>query len=252
MYITRHSCQWTNNGYMETTYTIIGSDGQQYGPITLEQLKTWISERRITPDTNVLRSDTNSWLPAAQYPELGLTPQAAAPAAIPVAAGIPRAPGVMAPRAPVNSSSHVRQLKSGSSWFFIIGALTLVNSIIAMTGNMTRFVVGLGVTQIIDVFGSHSSSGAGTAIVLGIDLFAVAIFFGIGVFARKGQTWAFIVGMVIYGLDLAALVVLGVMIGFYDWLSIGFHAFALYGIFLGLRASIGLKEVQSGVTMQGR
>ncbi len=60
---------------METTYTIIGADGQQYGPISLEQLKGWVAERRVNPETKILRSDINSWLPAAQYTELGMAQQ---------------------------------------------------------------------------------------------------------------------------------------------------------------------------------
>ena len=59
---------------METTYAMIGSDGQQYGPATLAQIKTWINEGRIGSQTQVWRSDTNTWLAASQYVELGLAP----------------------------------------------------------------------------------------------------------------------------------------------------------------------------------
>jgi hypothetical protein len=44
---------------MEITYKIIGTDGLQYGPIALEQLKLWVGEGRISRETKVLRSDTN-------------------------------------------------------------------------------------------------------------------------------------------------------------------------------------------------
>ncbi len=57
---------------MDITYTMIGADGLHYGPVNLEQLKGWIAEGRIMPETKVLRSDTQSWLPAANYVELNL------------------------------------------------------------------------------------------------------------------------------------------------------------------------------------
>src|SRR4051794_33834386 len=117
---------------METTYTIIGADGRQYGPITLQQLLGWVSEGRITRETNVLRSDTNSWLPAAQYPELGL-PQ-------PVAAAIPASPAI------AGNPALEKQIKSGADWFFWIAGLSLVNSFVALSGKGWGFILGLGIT----------------------------------------------------------------------------------------------------------
>ena len=213
---------------------MIGADGRQYGPITLDQLKTWVGEGRITRETSILRSDTNSRLPAAQYTELGLAQPAAAPA-------------VLAPAVPTNNSALERQIKSGASWFFLIAGLSLVNSIVASTGSGWRFVVGLGVTQIIDGIGS-GMAGAGTAISLALAFVVTGIFAGVGIFARKRQAWAFIVGMVLYGLDCALLIILGILYTS-DWLSIGFHVFALYCIFAGLRACNRLKALERGLSV---
>ena len=60
---------------MESTYQIIGSDGAQYGPIPLEQLKAWIRDGRVTRDSKVQRSDQQVWLTAAQFAELDFAPQ---------------------------------------------------------------------------------------------------------------------------------------------------------------------------------
>lgn len=228
---------------MEITYMMIGADGRQYGPITLDQVKSWISEGRITQATSILRSDTNSWLPAAQYQELGLAQQ---PAPVPMAS--PVSPAVIAPTAPSNTAALERQLKSGAGWFFFIAVLSLVNSAAAASGSSWRFLIGLGITQIIDAFAGHISTG-GTAVGLALDLAVVGIFATMGLFARKGHAWAFIVGMVLYALDCALVVALGIMVGMTDWLSIGFHVFALYCIFLGLRASNRLGAMRAGGTM---
>ena len=55
---------------MDVTYKIIGGDGKEYGPVTLEELKTWVTQGRLGPQTQVWRSDTNSWAAGSQYIEL--------------------------------------------------------------------------------------------------------------------------------------------------------------------------------------
>ena len=34
-------------------YRVIGADGKEYGPVTLEQLKTWVAESRLNAQTKV-------------------------------------------------------------------------------------------------------------------------------------------------------------------------------------------------------
>ena len=63
-----------------------------------------------------------------------------------------------------------------------------------------------------------------------LDLLAASVFVMFGVFARKRKPWAFIVGLVLYGLDGLIFLVAG------DVLSVGFHVFGMWGIFNGLRA----------------
>ena len=55
---------------METNYKIIGGDGREYGPVTLEELKAWVRDGRVGRETQVWRSDMASWLHASQYQEL--------------------------------------------------------------------------------------------------------------------------------------------------------------------------------------
>lgn len=51
-------------------YRLIGHDQKEYGPISLEQLKLWLAEGRIGPDTQISLDGTSQWRPLSTYPEL--------------------------------------------------------------------------------------------------------------------------------------------------------------------------------------
>jgi uncharacterized RDD family membrane protein YckC len=55
---------------MDVHYKIIGGDGVEYGPATLEELKEWIFDGRVAGMTRVWRSDLAAWSPADRYSEL--------------------------------------------------------------------------------------------------------------------------------------------------------------------------------------
>lgn len=55
---------------MSAQYKIIGGDGREYGPATLDELRTWCDEGRVGPKTLVWKSDDTSWQPASQRDEL--------------------------------------------------------------------------------------------------------------------------------------------------------------------------------------
>jgi hypothetical protein len=134
-----------------------------------------------------------------------------------------------------------QRMKSGANWFYWIAALSLVTSIISLAGGTWAFLVSLGVTQLVDAVANVGAErfGVGAKIVaLVFDIVAAGLFAFLGVFAGKGRTWAFIVGMVLYLLD--ALVCL--LIGF--WLGLAFHAFALYSIFGGYKAAASLARME--------
>lgn len=227
---------------METTYTILGADGQQYGPINFNQLQIWLREGRITPETQILRSDINAWHPASHYSELGMqgasggVSVAAAP--LPVSAPIPALQS-----APLDSRDPAleKQAHSGADWFFWIAGLSLINTVVALFKGGMAFALGLGITQIIDVATAKSDGGIGMAVGILFNVIVLGIFIGFGFFARRGHTWSFIVGMVLYGLDLLLLVLLHG-----GWLSIGFHGFALFCIFNGLKANMQANALQKG------
>ncbi len=125
-----------------------------------------------------------------------------------------------------------KRTQSGANWFFWIAGLSLINSFSALTGSHFHFVVGLGLTQIID-----QVAGSVGAVATVLDVIAAGIFIGFGVLARKKQEWAFIVGMILYGLDALLFVIAK------DVVSIAFHLLALFYIYRGMKANEALSRL---------
>jgi hypothetical protein len=51
-------------------YKVIGADGKEYGPISLEQLKRWVAEGRIGRQSGVQEAGAAVWRPAGEILEL--------------------------------------------------------------------------------------------------------------------------------------------------------------------------------------
>lgn len=126
------------------------------------------------------------------------------------------------------------EVLSGANWFFWIAALTLINSIIILSGFDWAFVLGLALTQVFDVGAVLLAEAGGAegvsifhAIAFVMDLFVVGVFCTLGFFARRAAKWAFIVGMIFYGLDTFLTLLT------FSFIGIGIHLFALYCIYKG-------------------
>jgi len=134
------------------------------------------------------------------------------------------------------------EVKKGAGWFLWIAILSMVNSlIVALNGNL-NFIIGLGITQIIDAFVMFPEPGGfniDKATGLSLDLLITSIFFLFAFYAKQRKAWAFIIGMVLYGLD--GLIFLPVK----DFLGFGFHVFALIMIFKGFQAMRVLNNIET-------
>lgn len=131
------------------------------------------------------------------------------------------------------------KLKSGANWFFWIAGLSFINSILFLCSGKWNFIVGLGITQLVDVIGMDlvkAIGNAGYILAAGLSAIAAAIFVFFGILARKKCNWAFVVGMTAYALD--AQVFLFVQ----DYLGVGFHIFVLFLIAGGFKANQMLGE----------
>jgi hypothetical protein len=131
-----------------------------------------------------------------------------------------------------------KQMKNGANWFFWIAGLSLINTIIFLFDGSVYFVVGLGITQVVDGLMYYAGEDFGPGIApfvqvvgLAINIVIMGIFVFFGFQARKARKWAFITGLIFYGLDVLLLIWAG------DLFSILFHALALFGLFQGLRAA---------------
>ncbi len=127
------------------------------------------------------------------------------------------------------------QIRSGASWFYWIAGMSVINTVISMAGGGTSFVIGLGFTQVVSAVASILIKEGADPSLLNVLAFAInlaisAVFVVFGIFARKPRRWAFIAGIAIYLLDAVVFLLAQ------DWMSLIFHAIALYGLYSGFRA----------------
>lgn len=152
--------------------------------------------------------------------------------------------GTIDPASPINIQASLAvdmrlesRIKGGANWFYFIGSLSLINSLIYLLGGAITFVIGLGLTQVIDGFSMGISEGIGgqaglivRIIGLVLDFFVASAFFLFGYFSRKKARWAFIAGLIIYALD-------GILLLFFkDIWGFLFHILAVIGLIGGLQA----------------
>lgn len=129
----------------------------------------------------------------------------------------------------VEQESRVLQaLKGSASWFLMIAGLSMLNSILALSGAHLRFIFGLGITQIVDSL-AHQVGSTGYVLDLVINGIIAGVLVLFWNFARQGQKWAWYLGMAIYAVDGVLLLL------FKDYLAIAFHAYALYRMSSGLK-----------------
>jgi hypothetical protein len=135
------------------------------------------------------------------------------------------------------------QQQSGARWFWWIAGLSLVNTVMFLSGSDMSFLFGLGTTSVIDALAKAKEVGNATVvakvIAVVIDVIIAGVYFLFGLLARNRHNWAYIVGMVFYALDALLCLSLGLM------LMAGVHLFALWCIFNGLKASRMLSKVQA-------
>lgn len=139
---------------------------------------------------------------------------------------------------------------SGAGWFFWIAALSLVNSIISLTGGDRHFVVGLGVTFAADIVArvvaeqNPEAATVAKGVAFGFSVAVAGVLCLFGWLARRPLLPVFIIGMVLYLLD-GLLYVL-----FQDWMSVGFHAFVLFGMWSGFQAYRQMLSMKAALQQQ--
>jgi hypothetical protein len=143
-----------------------------------------------------------------------------------------------------------KSFENGSKWFYWIAGLSLVNSVAHLAHANFSFVIGLGITQIVDAIAlAGTQRHPEISVVINIIAFIFAAIFA-GIFALFGwlagrkHGWAFIVGLILYVPD--GLIFLLIQ----DWMSIAFHGFAFVCILTGYTNLRKLNQLQAFAVQQ--
>ena len=137
------------------------------------------------------------------------------------------------PQTKVPLSAPAR-LKSGARWFYWVAGLSLANTAAPFTGSHVHFVMGLGITRIVDLV-AYRAGAAATLPALVIDVMIAAALVAIGVWSSRCNQFAFGIGMLLYAAD-GVLLVLA-----HDYLSVAFHVLALFYMYRGFVAGQHLR-----------
>jgi hypothetical protein len=119
--------------------------------------------------------------------------------------------------------------KSGSV-FFLIAVLSILNTVLAMSGAGIALALGLGITR---KFDAELSQGGSIASVLAVNALVASVFVLIGVFARQGKSAAILIGLLLYAGDTVLLALEGVALHIP---SLVVHAIFLFIIYRSYRA----------------
>ena len=125
-------------------------------------------------------------------------------------------------------------------WFWVIGYLSVINTIILATKSSVHFIFGLGITQIIDAY--TFSSFDNYKLRASIFSFLISgIFIALGYFAKANRKWAYMTGLILYSLDTS------IFIYSTDWLSLAFHLVVLIAIIYGYINLTPLKNSSTAI-----
>jgi hypothetical protein len=128
----------------------------------------------------------------------------------------------------------------GADVFFVLAALSIINSLIVYFFGTANLPIAFAVTQWVDgTTGPMTPEGWQPPLQftgLLMDILIALAFAGFGYFARRGSDLAFVVGMFLYIVDAM------LSIGLREFWGFGFHLIALFIIFKGLLASRHTRE----------
>ncbi|MBM3968492.1 MAG: hypothetical protein FJ302_01310 [Planctomycetes bacterium] len=136
---------------------------------------------------------------------------------------------------------------AGANWFYWIAGLSLVNTAIAHSGGDRHFIVGLAITAYVDAvaaaIGKDHPEAANLAmgLAIGFSLCVVIVVILFGWLSRKRLVWVFGLGMGLYLLDGLVYLLFG------DYLSAGFHAYALFSMSHGFRAYRQMSQLETAL-----
>ncbi len=125
------------------TYTIIGGDGKEYGPVSGEDLRKWIADGRANARTQVRGEGATEWKSLPEFPELAAVLKGAVPPPL-------------SPAAPVAASAAPPQMSGMAVTSLVLGILGIFTcGITALAGLI------LGIVAMVRVKNSGGRLGGG-------------------------------------------------------------------------------------------
>jgi TM2 domain-containing membrane protein YozV len=107
-------------------YRIIGKDGQQYGPVSAEQLRVWIAENRANAQTLAQTESSPEWKPLSAFAEFA--------AEVKSAPGFAAAPPTITAPASTSNPRASNKLPAGICGI-LLGSLGVHKFILGYTGS---------------------------------------------------------------------------------------------------------------------
>jgi len=136
-----------------------------------------------------------------------------------------------------------KEIAGGAGWFYYVAALSMITTILIVLNAGAGFYGSLTITYIVSAIGIGIGS-IGSIIALGFSVIASGICALFGFLCNKRKNWAFIAGMVLYGLDGLLLLPLLLVEPFNSVVDIVIHIIALYFLFKGFKANKRLEELE--------
>jgi hypothetical protein len=175
-------------------YRIIGADGNQYGPISADQLRQWIAEGRANAQTKVLAEGTTEWKPLSEFPEFFPSTSAPGPTPLPPspAPGIP----TMQPLGSYGYPGVAEQVNGPAIGLIVVAILGFLAQAVSLVRLLLFSAVTAAQSNQPDWVTMFSGTGAIIGSILGI-LSSILVLFG-GLKMKRLES---------YGLAMAASII---------------------------------------------
>jgi hypothetical protein len=147
---------------MNATYKIIGQDGKEYGPVTAEQLRSWIAEGRLERQTPVFVEGAKDWN------FIGLLPE--------FAAGFEGNPPVIGPvRSGDSSGGQIRKTNFFATAGLVCGILSV--TLCCCCGGLPVNLLGLifSIIALVQISERPETENGRTLAIVGLALSIVSL-----------------------------------------------------------------------------
>ncbi len=125
-------------------FKILGADGKEYGPVSIDQIIRWIGEGRANQETMAMRQCDTGWKPLSQHPEfadaLGIKPPVVGGAAPSPAPGAPPVAAAAADASVAARAGAIQKINGPAIGLMVTGGLGIVSNLFSVVIHLVRTV----------------------------------------------------------------------------------------------------------------